>query len=415
MYTYDLPAGYWSDGSHSYHFEWDGDTSGSFHLEVSDDADQYDGYVLLRGGYLRARGPEGWINIDTIHTAQPTRFASGWLSEGTHAEAVTFFNELVTKAGWDSQSPVELRPHEIRPFDSLDWGAYVDTYTQPPIRSLAIGSFAVEWSPYNVEEISSLRWKGSENLVHSWVHGLYPWGTLEYFGNSWATESEGDKLFYFRSLVGWGTAGAWAHNGTQVKIQSMSTFTFEPTIPIQTRYRFFDDDKRADLIAVERTFEFGEEAYTHDIRPFIPRLFPRDEFTQVLHPNARGKALMTVLAEECEFGCEVKNWNGAWFAIHNPINGQGLLVLREPSSYNVSLWVDADGGSWTNATSVLLKQPTGGFTGTVTETEYLCFYDSSVWVPSNRVPTGCLPGLESSLFSLAGEPAFSVFLPNMNR
>jgi hypothetical protein len=411
-YTYDMPAGYWSEGDHVYHFEWEDLVSGDFHFSASQDEQTYDGFVLLRGGQILADGGEGCFSTWEINTGQHTQFHSGWLAvDTTYAGALDYFEGLGVKVGWDGLAPVEMAYHEIRPFDSLDWWSYVCTYTQPPNRSLSIGNFAVEWSPYNVEEIRSLRWKGSENLVNSWVHGLYPWGTLEYFGNSWATESEGDELSYFRSLVGWGTAGSWAHNGTQVKIQSMSTFTSEPTIPIQTSYRFFDDDKRADLIAVERTFEFDEEAYTHDIRPFIPRLFPRDEFTQVLHPNAMGKALMTVLAEECEFGCEVKNWNGTWFAIHNPFTGQGMLVIREPSSYEARLWVDVDGGSWTNASSVLLLQPEGGFTGEVTETEYLCFFDSSTWTPSRNLPASCLPGPESSLSSLFDEQVNTIYLP----
>jgi Tol biopolymer transport system component/regulation of enolase protein 1 (concanavalin A-like superfamily) len=413
--TYDLPAGYWSEGGHSYQWQTgDPDQNVEIGFTVSGDALIYDNYVMLRHNSVVADGGEGCGDIDVIHPSQKTRFVIGWAVDGTYPEALAYFDGLGLKVSWDDNAALDLNRHEIRPFDSLDWWSYVCTYTQPPNRSISTGNFDVEWNPFNVEEISSLRWKGSENLVNSWEHWLYP-GNLEYFGNSWVSENEGEEPFYFRSLVGWGTAGTWAQNGTQVKIRSMSTFTGEPLIPVQTGYRFFDDEKRADLIAVERIFEFGEEGYPHDIRPYIPRLFPRDEFTQVLHPNARGKAVMTVLAEECEYGCEITNWNGAWFAIHNPTSGQGLLVLHEPSSYDVSLWVDVDSGSWTNASSVLLKQPDGGFTGTVTETEYLCFYDSSLWVPSNRVPPGCLLGLESSQFNLAGEPAFNVFLPTMNR
>lgn len=77
--------------------------------------------------------------------------------------------------------------------------------------------------------------------------------------------------------------------------------------------------------------------------------------------------------------------------MHNPDTGAGMIVRHLPSEQAVALWLDDDGGTDTNATSVLLLQPDGGFTGTVTETEYLCFYDSSIWAPSLSLPAGCQP------------------------
>ena len=66
-----------------------------------------------------------------------------------------------------------------------------------------------------------------------------------------------------------------------------------------------------------------------------------------------------------------------------------MIVKHNPSSYAASLWVDWDGASNTNSSSVLLKKPVGGFTGEVVETQTFCFYDSSTWTPSLTLPPGC--------------------------
>ena len=66
------------------------------------------------------------------------------------------------------------------------------------------------------------------------------------------------------------------------------------------------------------------------------------------------------------------------------------MIVRHASSSNpVALWVDMDGVSQTTASGVLLVQPAGGLTGTVVETESLCFYDSSIWSPRLTLPIGC--------------------------
>jgi len=254
---------------------------------------------------------------------------------------------------------------------------------------LQVGNFEVEWSSDNPEEIVGLRWRGSANLTNPWAHPDCA-GDLEFFGNGWVSENEGTEDFFFASLVGWGSTGARTiQSSTEVDIDSQSSLCpGSAEIPVTTHYRFFGDELRANLIEVRRTFDFGPDAYTHNVRPFIPRLFPADGFTRVLHPGAEG----ALLVEEttCGFGCMITDWNGTWFAIHNPTTGQGMLVQRGAPAYPAALWLDEDGGSFTNASSVLLLQPDGGFTGIVEETEFLCFYGDN-WTPSLTLPPGCEP------------------------
>lgn len=260
----------------------------------------------------------------------------------------------------------------------------------PVNRTAATGNFFVDWSETNPEEIVELRWMGSPNLTNSAVSAC-PGSNLEFFGNSWVTEDEGTPASFFASLVGWGTTGTWNPVGTKrIDIGSISSGCFgSANLSITTKYQFFDSGPVANRIKVQRQFSFGAAPYTHDVRAFIPRLYPQDEFTQVIHPDAGGTNLVTETTDGCDFGCRMADWDGSWFAIHNPATGLGMIVRRGPSLIPAALWVDKDNASFTNSSSMLLLQPPGGFTGDVSETEFLCFYDSSIWTPSTTLPPGC--------------------------
>lgn len=258
----------------------------------------------------------------------------------------------------------------------------------PTTRTVSTPTLVVDFSETNPEEIGYLSWNGSANLTNT---GVADCGApLEYFGNSWAAPDSAD----FVSLVGWGQSGSWASpNSRSVAVASASASASgcygALDIPISTTYRFWDHGPAANRIQVQRKFDFGATPFTLDFRPYIPRLYPLDGYTQVLHPDAAGTTLLTQTPSLCPFGCQVADWNGAWFAMHNPATGQGLIVRHAPSAYAAALWVDEDLASYTNATGVLLVAPAGGFTGTVTEVEFLCFYDSSLWTPSLTLPPGC--------------------------
>ena len=248
----------------------------------------------------------------------------------------------------------------------------------------------VDWDETNPEMIVDIRWKDSDNLTKTAVVSGCP-DPLEFFGNSWVSIDEGTTSFIFYSLVGWGTTGSWNDIGSsQVRIQSISeSCPGSASIPVDTQYHIFDSGPRADTMTVSRRFRFGRDAFTYDLRPYIPRLYPSSSFSEIIHPNAAGTTLLTEYPASCPFGCEVMAWDETWFAIHNPTSGLGLIVVRQPSRYTASLWVDQDGASETTAPSVLLHAPAGGFRGNVTERETLCFYDDTTWTPSLTLPEGC--------------------------
>ena len=326
-------------------------------------------YIHISLGILAAAATIGflkfvWLSIPSVF---PSQFGS------TVGKVITIISALVAISAVSFAIP------------------YAGPILHPIVnRTLTVGNFHVKWSQTDPEEIIELYWKGSANLTRTVVHPGCP-GDSEYFGNSWVLENEGTDNSFFESLVGWGTTGRWtARTNTRITIDSKSSgCPGSANIPVNTRYQFFNDKRRANLIVIWRTFDFGTNPYAHDVRPFIPRLHPSDGFTQVLHPDASGTKLMTDTT--CDYGCKAVTWDGSWFAIHNPANGLGMIVQHRPSAYPVALWLDDDDGSFTNASSVLLLQPSHGFTGKVTEAEYLCFYDDSLWTPSLTLPQGCHP------------------------
>jgi hypothetical protein len=261
-------------------------------------------------------------------------------------------------------------------------GASVD----PGTRTVAAGSLQAQWSQTIPEEIRSLSWNDSPNLTNTWEHPFCT-GDSEFFGNSWGT----DGGVNFVSPVGWGTKGTWSVQGAEgVRIDSAASGCYGTSgIPVETSYRFFDHGAVVDRMLVRRKFSFGATPFASDLRPYIPRLYPRDQYSVVIHPNAAGTALATEIGNDCEFGCAVTNWDGTWFAIHDPGSGRGMIARHAFSSEKIALWVDMDGGSWSAASSVVLLQPRGGFTGTVSEVESFCFYDSRSWTPALTVPDGC--------------------------
>ena len=258
----------------------------------------------------------------------------------------------------------------------------------PATRTATIGPFVVRWSLTDPEAITYLSWNGSTNLTNSWAHPDCPTGGLsEFFGNSWGADND----IAFLSPVGWGSTGTWTPHGSQgVDVASSASGCYGTSgIPVATSYGFFGATAALGRIQVERRFTFGSTPFASDLRPYIPRLAPTSQFSQVVFPNLAGSALNTRGASDCGLGCRIPDWNGSWFALHDPVAGRGLIVRHEASAYPAVIWLDEDGGSGSTATSVALLQAGVGFTGTVVDRQVLCFYDPTIWVPSLTLPAGC--------------------------
>jgi hypothetical protein len=259
----------------------------------------------------------------------------------------------------------------------------------PQTRTVTSGPFVIRWNQDNPEAIAYLSWNGSASLTNPWVHPNCPdGGPHEFFGNSWGMSADSS---FTSSPVGWGSTGLWSTHGTTgVDVDAAaSDCPGADGIEVDTSYGFFGATPSTGRIQVERRFFFGDTPFASDLRPYIPRLYPLDAFTEVRFPNAAGTALVTRHGSDCGLGCRIIDWNGTWFAIHDPGSGRGLVVRHEPSTHPVALWIDEDGGSYTNATSVALLQTGSGFTGTIVDRQIICFYDSTIWTPSLALPAGC--------------------------
>jgi len=269
---------------------------------------------------------------------------------------------------------------------ALPAGATPRASSQPASAPPALNSgvFALRFSATDPEEIVSLSWRRSANLTNTAPTYC---GDNEFFGDSWGTAGDAG----FVAPVGWGSTGSTVFGTRGITIDSAASGCYGTSgIPVHTVYRFWGrGSSHANRFAVQRRFAFGQTPFAHDLRPYIPRLYPLDAYGQVLHPNASGTALLSENEHVCGFGCVVPDWNGTWFALNDPTTGRGMIVRHVPSIYPVELWMDEDADSWTTATSVLVMAPPGGFRGTLRDKQLFCFYDASTWTPSLTLPAGC--------------------------
>ena len=292
----------------------------------------------------------------------------------------------------------------------------------PTTRTVTTSTFAIKWNTgVDTEAITSLSWMGGSNLTNS--NAVNTCGNadtdVEYFGNS---EAPPDPQSGGKDLVGGGTitpAGTapWsaqilAAGTAQITINSNST-NCPPSsagIDVQTTYRFFDSgNSSVNWFGVQRVFNFTETPFPYDFPPYVARLGLSYGYSEVLYPDTGG-ALVVMDVSNCGGGCSGPEpapgaallsppWASTqgWFAFYNPTTQQGLVVKRRPSAdpegdaIAAQLWVDYDLGSNTNASSFLLMNPAAGFQGgLVIEVETLCFFNSTIWIPSLTPPAGCV-------------------------
>jgi hypothetical protein len=254
----------------------------------------------------------------------------------------------------------------------------------------------LDFSDTNPERVNSVKWRDSNGNVGANLAaaaggpagGCDPENTQDFWGES-------NTIGGAPQPVGPGNAGPWtARGGRTVEIASSRPMpcTGDTTVtPVRTRYTFFNVGDTASKVRVERTFSFAATnpgAYgAASMRAYIPRM-PLAQYSQVLHPDAAGTALVTDSSPLVP--AAATSWNGTWLALNDPATNAGLFILRETSN---SARIMLDGSGASNASAVDLFKPGGGWNAPVTETEWLCFYDAASWpIVPNRVgtrPSGC--------------------------
>ena len=247
-----------------------------------------------------------------------------------------------------------------------------------------------------VEWVRELKWRNSAGTLsgdltaESGVAGGVCGGAP---GEFWG-QSYGNEDFKGPGPVATGAHGNWGARGSRsVEINSVLSTVCSgdtPGIPVRTRYTFFDSGPEANMIRVERRWSFAANQLSTNpaqgMRTYVPR-FPTGTHNQEIYPNQAETALNTDgIGEVLRNGTA---WNQRWFAINSSATNSGVLILRDPASTApASLRIDYDGNSGSNNSGISLDRPQpGGWLAPITETEYLCFYDSTSWPVAERSPT----------------------------
>jgi len=248
----------------------------------------------------------------------------------------------------------------------------------------------------DADRVDRITWIDSAGLPRSnYVaegNALHCGDPQEFFGESYAEPDGTLPLMVFA-----GVKDTWKGTGTTkgtAKTAVTGACDTAPTATTTTRYKVFAGAGQVNEMQVTRTFNFGSTTpvfTTHGVRSYVPRT-PRTSYHFVLVPDAAGTAIVTY--DSAAFGgLEVTDWNGRWFADDDG-TGYGVMVIRSASSVAPALiFIDNDLNSFSNVTSIVLRQPATGWKAPLAETQYLCFYDPTTWPSSVRasgkMPTGC--------------------------
>jgi|GEM_PF-3386301 len=181
FWTYDLPAGSWEEGEHSYYFLWaysypypDGRAMDPQTMRISSSSEVYPGYVLIQPWSWMPQ--QAWTGsscevVDTVHPQQPTRFVWGWVNDFSmgYDEALEHFNSFTVQAFWDGEAggSAMLTMGELMPFTGRDarFEQVCSLTEHPPQLDLRV------------------------NYGHDWVESFYEAGH-----KVWITVTEGDGV-----------------------------------------------------------------------------------------------------------------------------------------------------------------------------------------------------------------------------
>ena len=240
-------------------------------------------------------------------------------------------------------------------------------------------------APGNVERLDVLRWRDSNGTLGSDLavsSGPACTGTdpADAWGHAGSLQGQPQP-------VGSGNTGSWTPRGRrsiEINTTRPTSCTGTAVPPVRTRYTFFDTGGAANKLRAERRFAFSSSSPSYPnavgMRAYVPHMAAA--YSEVLHPNSAGTALVTETPGDV--ATFETNWNQKWLAINHPTTDAGVLILRETTP-QARLALLNDGTS--NSSAVDLLKPAGGWLAPLTETEWLCFYDSVSWPVANRSPT----------------------------
>jgi hypothetical protein len=213
----------------------------------------------------------------------------------------------------------------------------------------------------------------------------------EFFGQSYGDSGNATPYFVVAGTESKWTKGAKAQLAGGSKVKSLTSCDVTLDGLTTTQYSLSKKATTINQLHIARVFAFAATETSGTLRAYVPRL-PLASYPVVLLPDSTG-VVQQYNAGNCGFNCEVSDWNHAWVALDDG-HGDGLVILRNavrgPAAVVV---IDNDTYSNSDNTSVGLVQPATGWSGSVAETEALCFYDATSWPAARRAaghpPQGC--------------------------
>jgi hypothetical protein len=262
--------------------------------------------------------------------------------------------------------------------------------------SILFGSSSTGYTTNDADRVDAISWLNSAGApVTNYVAVGGPThcgDPQEFFGEAYG--DSGDTGVPLPNIVIGGVTSTWIGTGARkgtTAIKSLTSCDETLDAKTATHYALPAGATLVNALMVARTFKFAPHPAAGNLRAYVARL-RLGIYPSVLAPNAAG-VVQTYAAANCPLNCTVSDWNGKWMADDDG-NGNGVAIFRDPATNPpAQLTVDWDGYSSSNNTAITLTMPTGGFHGTLTETEYLCFYDATSWPLKARnkgtPPKGC--------------------------
>ena len=241
------------------------------------------------------------------------------------------------------------------------------------------------------DRVDSISWIQSDGTSTGNLAASSPFGECgdvsEFFGQSYDEGSVPDTPV--QAIIA-GSLSNWTDVDSGLSGYSKATQAKTCDRPLQavteTYYKLKTLAAVSNALRIERRIRFlaSAKGKMTNFRAYVARL-PYPIYPTILVPETDG----TIHRVSVTYG-DLSGWNGTWFADDNG-SGYGMMVIRDASStWPATIDMDTDGGSNSNLAAISLIVPPGGFSGEITETEWLCFYDPTTW-PKSRAAKGLLP------------------------
>ena len=272
-------------------------------------------------------------------------------------------------------------------------GALADGHVLSNARlSFTFGSSNTGYTTTDADRVDAISWVNSAGAtVSNYIAqgGLACNDAVEFFGQAYGDGSDSRPYGVIDGVPSNWTGTGSTKGKTAIKSATACSYTLDMTT--RTSYALSTSASMVNALNLTRKFTFSAAPSDGDLRAYVTRVSLAN-YPYVIYPNTSG-VLETVNANSCSFNCLTTDWNGTWMADDDG-SGTGVAIFRKPNAaFPAQITVDNDSTSVSNASAITLIELAAGWSGSVTETEYVCFYDATSWTAAQRAaskpPAGC--------------------------